>query len=77
VTVIPSSNARAIEFNKGIGLKWEATLRHQFAKGVHAQIHGMMKSEYEARWLKPRPKVRPPTGSGRNGQAAGVSTLGA
>lgn len=60
VTVIPSSNARAIEFNKGIGLKPEGTLRHHFAKDVHACIHGMMKSEYEARWLNPRPARRPP-----------------
>jgi RimJ/RimL family protein N-acetyltransferase len=73
VTVIPSSNERAISFNKGIGLKWEASLRHHFAKGVHAQIHGMMKSEYEARWLKPRP-ARRSAGSGIDGQG---HTLGA
>lgn len=77
VTVIPSSNTRAIEFNKGIGLKWEASLRHHFAKGIHAQVHGMMKSEYEARWLNPRPKARRHTGSQVNGQAHPVSTASA
>lgn len=55
VTVIPSTNKRAIRFNEGIGLKLEGTLRHHFAKGVHACIHGMMKSEWQARWNSPRP----------------------
>jgi RimJ/RimL family protein N-acetyltransferase len=54
VTVIPSRNTRAIEFNKGIGLKLEGTLRHHFAKNVHACVFGMMKSEYEARWRNPQ-----------------------
>jgi hypothetical protein len=62
VTVIPSSNTRAIEFNKGIGLKPEGTLRHHFAKGVHACIHGMLKSEFTERWENPRP-ARRSTGS--------------
>lgn len=52
-TVIPSSNTRAIEFNKGIGLKPEGTLRHHYAKGVHACIHGMMRHEFEERWKDP------------------------
>ena len=46
-TVIPSSNVRAIEFNKGIGLKPEGTPRHHFAKGVHACLFGLLKSEFE------------------------------
>jgi RimJ/RimL family protein N-acetyltransferase len=46
-TVIPSSNIRAIEFNKGIGLKLEGSPRHHFAKGVHACLFGLMKSEFE------------------------------
>lgn len=63
VTIIPSTEKRARRFNEGIGLKLEGTLRHQFAKGVHACIHGMMRSEFDARWLNPptrapRPRVQ-------------------
>lgn len=76
MTVIPSTNKRAIRFNEGIGLKPEGTLRHQFAKGVHACIHGMMKSEYEKRWKNP-PPVRPRTGSQVHGQEHPVSTASA
>lgn len=54
VTVIPSTNKRALRFNAGIGLKPEGTLRHHFAKGVHACIYGLMYSEYEARWRHPQ-----------------------
>ena len=68
VTVIPSTNKRAIRFNEGIGLKPEGTLRHHFAKGVHASIHGMMRSEYEARWKNPRPAIRRRTGLRAIGQ---------
>lgn len=62
--VIPSTNKRAIRLNEGLGLKPEGTLRHHYAKGVHACIHGMMKSEFEQRWLKkPAAKVeRRPNG---------------
>lgn len=73
VTVIPSSNTRAIEFNKGIGLKWEGSLRHHYARGVHAQIHGMMRSEFEARWKNPRPNIRRQAGSGKHGQEHTIS----
>lgn len=58
VTVIPSRNTRAIEFNKGIGLKLEGTLRHHFAPNVHACVFGIMRSEYDARWKHPRPNIR-------------------
>jgi RimJ/RimL family protein N-acetyltransferase len=73
VTVIPSTNKRAIRFNEGIGLKPEGTLRHHFAKGVHACIHGMMKSEYETRWQHPRP-VRPSQDRRLHGQNVSIST---
>lgn len=81
VTIIPSSNTRAIEFNKGIGLKPEGTLRHHYAKNVHACIHGMLLSEYEQRWKHPH--VRRSTGSQAHGQqgllvsSAGTSTAAA
>lgn len=68
LTVIPSTNKRAIRFNEGIGLKPEGTLRHQYAKGVHACIHGMMRSEFDARWKDPRPNIRRPTGLQVHGQ---------
>lgn len=73
VTVIPSTNKRAIRFNEGIGLKPEGTLRHHFAKGVHACIHGMMLSEFSARWQHPRP-VLTPQDRRPNGQVHTVST---
>jgi RimJ/RimL family protein N-acetyltransferase len=68
MTVIPSTNKRAIRFNEGIGLKPEGTLRHQFAKNVHACIFGMMRGEFEKRWLNPLPNIRRPTGSQVHGQ---------
>lgn len=49
-TCIPHDNERAIRFNEGIGMKCEATLRHQFAQGRHAVIFGMMAGKYVARW---------------------------
>lgn len=67
-TVIPSTNKRAIRFNEGIGLKPEGTLRHHFAKGVHACIFGMMKAEFEKRWLDPQPSIRPEPGLQVHGQ---------
>ncbi len=76
VTVIPSTNKRAIRFNEGIGLKPEGTLRHQFAKGVHACIHGMMRSEFEARWKSPQP-ARRSIGSQAHEQQERISTISA
>lgn len=73
VTVIPSRNTRAIEFNKGIGLKLEGTLRHHFAKDVHACVFGMMKSEWQVRWNSPRHGRRQPDRR-PHGQAHTVST---
>lgn len=49
-TCIPHDNERAIRFNEGIGMKREATLRHQFAQGRHAVIFGMMAGQYAVRW---------------------------
>jgi RimJ/RimL family protein N-acetyltransferase len=76
VTVIPSTNKRAIRFNEGIGLKPEGTLRHHFAKGVHACIHGMMRSEWEARWKHPQP-ARRPTGLQAHGLQERISASSA
>ena len=49
-TCIPADNARAIRFNEGIGMKSEATLRHQFGRGRHARIFGMTAPEFRAKW---------------------------
>ncbi len=76
-TVIPSTNKRAIRFNEGIGLKLEGSLRHHFAKSVHACVHGMMRSEFEKRWKDPVSSVRRQPGPQANGQKHPVSTLSA
>lgn len=49
-TIIPSDNERALRFNRGIGMKSEATLRHQFGRRRHAMVFGMTWDEYAARW---------------------------
>ena len=56
-TCIPHDNERAIRFNEGIGMKREATLRHQFAQNRHAVIFGMMRGQYLARW-RARPAMK-------------------
>lgn len=76
-TVIPSTNKRAIRFNEGIGLKHEGSLRHHFAKSVHACVHGMMRSEFEKRWRNPVASVRLQPGSQAHGQVHSVSTVSA
>ncbi len=45
-TATPHQNERAIKFNKGIGFRPEATLRHQFGPKQHAVICSMLRSEY-------------------------------
>jgi RimJ/RimL family protein N-acetyltransferase len=76
VTATPSTNKRALRFNEGIGLKPEGTLRHQYAKNVHACICGMTRGEFEARWKNPRPKVRRPTEKQAYGQQERIGTPG-
>ena len=42
---------RALKFNAGIGFRSEATLREHFGRGIHAEICGFMRSEYQrSRW---------------------------
>lgn len=53
-TATPSTNARALRFNKGIGFKPEGTLRHQFGPGVHAIISSIMAKEWHKMpWRSP------------------------
>jgi RimJ/RimL family protein N-acetyltransferase len=49
-TCIPADNERAIRFNRGIGMKSEATLRHQFGPKRAAVIYSMTAGEYAAKW---------------------------
>ena len=52
-TAIPHKSERALRFNKGIGLKPEATLRHHFGPKVHAVICAMLQSEWQnSKWNK-------------------------
>ena len=59
VAVVPSTNRRSVRLAEGLGFKQEGTLRHHFAKDVHACVLGMMRGEFEKRWLHPRqPKAQ-------------------
>lgn len=49
---IPSTADRTIRLNAALGLKPEATLRHQFAPGVHAIVCGIMAHEYRAKYSR-------------------------
>jgi RimJ/RimL family protein N-acetyltransferase len=50
-TATPHKSDRAIRFNRGIGMKQEAVLRHQFGPGVHAVVCSMLAAEWRAsRW---------------------------
>ena len=45
--VIPSTNKRALRFAEGIGFTSEGTLRHEYAKGVHACVLGLLRNEFD------------------------------
>ena len=45
-SLMASTNHRAIKFNKGIGFKQEATLRHHFGNKVHGIVTSMMADEF-------------------------------
>jgi len=47
---VVSSNHRAGKLISGLGFKKEATLRHHYGKGLHANVFGMMAHEYRAKW---------------------------
>lgn len=50
-TAIPHDLVRAIRFNEGIGMKREATLRHQYGPKRHAVICSMLRDEWaRSRW---------------------------
>lgn len=47
---IPHTNERSIRFNRGMGMREEARIRHQFGQGTHAVIMGMTRPEWGKRW---------------------------
>jgi hypothetical protein len=52
-TATPHTNARALRFNHGIGMKQEATLRHHFGPKSHAVICSMIAAEWQrSKWFK-------------------------
>lgn len=56
--ICPSTNSRAIRFAEGIGFALEGTLRHEFAKNVHACVLGLLRTEFERPdFLKKRKKT--------------------
>jgi RimJ/RimL family protein N-acetyltransferase len=70
--VCPSTNKRAIRFAEGIGFTPEGTLRHEYAKGVHACVLGLLRTEFEhGNFLKKRKK--PAKRSRSHGQEHAVS----
>lgn len=46
-SMMTHDNERAIRFNKGIGFRQEATLRHHFGEGKHAMVTSMLEREYQ------------------------------
>jgi RimJ/RimL family protein N-acetyltransferase len=51
-TATPHTNERAIRFNRGLGFRQEGVLRHQFGRGVHAVVCGLLRNEYRMLFLK-------------------------
>ena len=51
-TATPHTNERAIRFNRGLGFRQEGVLRHQFGRGAHAVICGLLKNEYRMLFVK-------------------------
>lgn len=50
-TATPHDAERVLKFNRGVGMKAEATLRHHFGAKRHAVICSMLKAEWQrSRW---------------------------
>lgn len=50
-TATAHTNARALKFQKGIGMTQEGVMRHQFGPKIHAVMHGLTRTEYERRYF--------------------------
>lgn len=46
-SLMSHDNDKAIRFNKGIGFRQDATLRHHFGPGKHAMVTSMLDKEYQ------------------------------
>lgn len=75
--VIPSTNKRALRFAEGIGFTPEGTLRHEYAKGVHACVLGLLRNEFERPDFLSRKKAIRKRSSRQNGQTHTVSAAAA
>jgi RimJ/RimL family protein N-acetyltransferase len=49
-TGIAHDNARSLRFNRGIGMRQEATLRYHYGPKSHAVIMSMLRNEWARRW---------------------------
>jgi hypothetical protein len=47
-TFTPHTNERALRFNRGLGFKQEAVLRHHFGPKLHGVVCSLMRGEYDA-----------------------------
>lgn len=45
-TATPHTSERVLKFNRGVGMRQEATLRHHFGPKLHAVICSMTRAEY-------------------------------
>ena len=75
--VVPSTNKRALRFAEGIGFTPEGTLRHEYAKGVHACVLGLLRNEFERADFLSRKKPARKRSSRANGQVHTVSAAAA
>lgn len=75
--VVPSTNKRALRFAEGIGFVPEGTLRHEYAKGVHACVLGLLRNEFERPDFLARKKPAHKRRSRHNGQVHTVSAAAA
>lgn len=66
--VVPSTNKRALRFAEGIGFTPEGTLRHEYAKGVHACVLGLLRNEFERADFLSRKKPARSAARRHNGQ---------
>lgn len=73
----PSTNKRAIRFAEGIGFTPEGTLRHEYAKNVHACVLGLLRNEFERPDFLKRKKRAAKRSRQPDGQQVAVSTASA
>lgn len=75
--VVPSTNKRALRFAEGIGFTTEGTLRHEYAKGVHACVLGLLRNEFDRADFLKRKKPGRSAARRPNGQVHTVAAAAA